>query len=291
MASDDGYFPHGTMLRRVHSERTVGLLYGRRALAIGALHPLAYAGTALHTRRPDRPFQRLADTGKIFEKVMFGSKREADRALNAVAGMHRSVQGQIPHDIGPHAAGTAYSAYDPELMLWTVGVIADSATYFYELLVRPLAPVEKFFLWRDYLRFGQLFGMEMNGMPSTYDDFAHWFDTKLHSRDMHLSDGARSMGLAIAFDVPLPSYAAAYARHSNALIRGSLPDYVRREYGIQWNIAHRLEFEAAVTSARMLRKVAPRRLAVGPNAGLYAMVKKQDKSSSPNPRLRAALTL
>ena len=37
MAPDHGYFPHGSVLRRVHRERSVGLLYGQRALAIGAI--------------------------------------------------------------------------------------------------------------------------------------------------------------------------------------------------------------------------------------------------------------
>ena len=35
------YFPPGrSMARRVHGERSVGLLYGQRALLIGALEPL-----------------------------------------------------------------------------------------------------------------------------------------------------------------------------------------------------------------------------------------------------------
>src|SRR5690242_322178 len=43
--TDDGYFPRRTsMLRRVHEERAVGLLYGQRALCIGALAPLNYVG-------------------------------------------------------------------------------------------------------------------------------------------------------------------------------------------------------------------------------------------------------
>jgi hypothetical protein len=44
------YFPPGeSMARRVHGERSVGLLYGQRALLIGALEPLTYTGTMLST--------------------------------------------------------------------------------------------------------------------------------------------------------------------------------------------------------------------------------------------------
>ncbi len=59
----------------------------------------------------------------------------------------------------PDPAGTRYSAFDPELMLWTMAVIADSAPYFYELFVRELSERERELLWQEYVRFAGLFGM------------------------------------------------------------------------------------------------------------------------------------
>jgi uncharacterized protein (DUF2236 family) len=50
------------MARRVHGDRSVGLLYGQRALLIGALEPLTYTGTMLSTAAGDHPFTRLART-------------------------------------------------------------------------------------------------------------------------------------------------------------------------------------------------------------------------------------
>ncbi len=53
-----GYFPRGrSMLRRVHSERAVGLLYGQRGLAIGALNPRAFVGTWEHTHAQLKPLR------------------------------------------------------------------------------------------------------------------------------------------------------------------------------------------------------------------------------------------
>ena len=52
-----GYFPRGeSVLRRVQGERAVGLLYGQRALLIGALDPRNYIGTARHSRYREQPF-------------------------------------------------------------------------------------------------------------------------------------------------------------------------------------------------------------------------------------------
>ncbi len=154
------------MLRRVHDEHLVGLFYGQRALCIGALAPLNYVGTSEHSYAKLTPFKRLVHTAKAFEKIFFGSREEADRVLSYVNHLHTSVQGSLPEDAGVFPAGTPYSALDPELMLWTVAVMADSAQCFFELLVRRLSDGEREAFWEDYLRFGDLFGMPRGGLPS-----------------------------------------------------------------------------------------------------------------------------
>src|SRR2546423_10074093 len=98
---DDGYFPRGTsMLRRVHEEHLVGLMYGQRALCIGALSPLNYVGTSLHSYAKLTPFRRLAHTGKAFEKIFFGTREEADQVLAYVEQLHETVRGELPEDAG-----------------------------------------------------------------------------------------------------------------------------------------------------------------------------------------------
>src|SRR3954449_10185564 len=125
--SDSYYFPPGrSIARMVHGERSVGLLYGQRALLIGALEPLTYTGTMLSTSSANRPFQRLARTAKIQETVLLGTREEADKALAVVRRLHERVKGTLSEAAGAHPTGTAYSAFDPELMLWTLAVIADS---------------------------------------------------------------------------------------------------------------------------------------------------------------------
>src|SRR5438477_11166735 len=93
---DSGYFPRGrSMLRHVHEEHAVGLLYGQRALCIGALMPLNYVGTSEHSYAKLTPFRRLAHTGNAFEKIYFGSRLEADRVLAYVSKLHAGVKGEL----------------------------------------------------------------------------------------------------------------------------------------------------------------------------------------------------
>ena len=85
------------MLRRVQGERSVGLLYGQRALMLGAMtSPLSYYGTTRHTYAKAKPFQRLVHTGKVFETIFFGTREDADTALAFVRRMHEKVKGTLP---------------------------------------------------------------------------------------------------------------------------------------------------------------------------------------------------
>ena len=271
--SDEGYFPRGSsVLRRVQGERRVGLLYGQRALCIGALKPLNYVGTDRHTRHPETPFRRLAVTGRMFESVFFGTRPEADRVLAAVAQMHTRVRGVLPEDAGPYAKGTPYSATDPVLMLWTIAVMMDSAECFYDLLVRELTDPERDALWSDYVRFGELFGMPHDAAPPTYREFRAWYDGELAGEDLFLTDRAKMTGHAVAFQIPLPAHAQLGKRVHDLLILGALPPRVRSLYGLRYTPAHAAAFTAAATAARASRPLTPRQLARGRNTRSFNLV-------------------
>jgi uncharacterized protein (DUF2236 family) len=270
---DDGYFPRGkSMLRRIHEERAVGLLYGQRALGIGAIAPLNFVGTRLHTRALDKPFERLARTGKGFESIYFGSRAEADEVLDRVHRLHERVEGALPEDAGPFRKGTPYSAFDPELMLWTVAVIADSAQVFFELFVRPLSHAEREGLWQDYVRFGELFGMPREVAPASYSSFRAWWRGRLESEDAHLTAEARYLGSAIMFEIPVPLTRAPAMRLHNLVMLGSLPDEVRDLYGLSWSSVHALAFRAAVAAVRASRPVTPRSVRSGRCTGHFDLV-------------------
>ena len=274
----DGYFPRGnSMLRRVQEERVVGLFYGQRALCIGALAPLNYVGTAEHTTAKLTPFKRLVHTANAFEKIFFGSRAEADLVLKSVARMHDRVNGGMPFDAGPVAHGTHYSAYDPELMLWTMAVMADSAQCFYELLVRRLDASEREALWQDYVRFAELFGMPRDAAPPSYPDFRRWWRGKLASDEMYLTDEARYVGYATAFEIPLPRLNQPGKRVHDAIMLGSLPARVRELYGLRYGPRDQAAFHAGVALIRSGRRVTPRPLARGYNKRSFELVARTER--------------
>ena len=258
MPGDHGYFPPGSVLRKVQRERAVGLLYGQRALAIGAIDPRSFVGTLAHTRAPERPFHRLVATGKMFEEIFFGSRADADRVLAAVHRMHATVEGELPEDAGTMAAGTPYAALDSELMLWTIAVSADSALYFYELFIRPLPEAERNLLWADYVRFGELFGMDSRVAPGSWAEFKEYFDAKVAGPDAYLTDDARQVGRAVLLRIPVARSRWPAMRIHNVVVRGSLPARIRELYGLRFTAADATSFRAAVMAARAGRAVTPR---------------------------------
>jgi uncharacterized protein (DUF2236 family) len=277
-AAPDHYFPPGhSLARRVHGDRAVGLLYGQRALLIGALEPLTYTGTMLTTKAGEFPFARLAHTAKVQETVFLGSREEADQALAAVHRLHERISGTLPAAAGHHPAGTPYSAFDPELMLWTLAVIADSGRAIYETMVRPLRAEERESLWQDYLRFGELFGMPREVAPATYPEFAAWFAERLASPDLHATPHALEMAPLVAFKQPVPAAARGNIAVQNHFIKGTLPPRVREIFGIRWTPAHESSFRAMAAAHRRARHAFPRKMRRGRNDVFFDSVTRSER--------------
>ncbi|MGW0182770.1 oxygenase MpaB family protein [Nocardia sp. NPDC003345] len=288
MAVDTGYFADDSMIRRVMRKRAVGLTYGLRALVIGAVNPLLYVGTAESTEHRDTPYTRLALTGKLFEAVFFGTRAEADRALEFTGKKHAKVVGRLPEDAGAHhPAGSPYSAYDPHLSFMTMAFTFESAEVMYDLLVRRLSEGEREGLYQDYVRWGELFGMPREAAPPDYPAFRAYFDTYLESDELFLTDEARMVGnylsghtVAYPQRPPAQQVSAAYY----LLVQGSLPPRIRGMYGIDWKRGDELAYRGLAQSVRNAHSVPsflvprPVRTALnGPSAPVYRLITKQEQ--------------
>jgi len=157
-------------------------------------------------------------------------------------------------------------------MLWTVAVIADSAEWFYDRLVRPLTSDEREALWQDYLRFAELFDMPRASAPPTYREFREWYEHQLAGEDLHLTEEARFMGHASAFEIPMPSNRRLGKRLHDLVMLGSLPERVRELYGLRYTPAQHAACTVALASGRVARLLAPRSLTHGSCIPEFEMV-------------------
>jgi uncharacterized protein (DUF2236 family) len=222
-----GYFTDESMLRRVHRERVLALA-GPRALLMQAAHPLAVAGLLAHSDSLDDPYGRLARTAAVMNAVGFGSKAEADRLTASVRAMHRRVGGKLARAIGPYPAGTPYRADDPELLMWVLFTLVDSAAVVYRKYVGALSRAEQDELWADYRIVGRLFGLRERDMP---DDLDSYRDQMLSGDRLYVSGWARERARGIVLEPPVPLAARPLLETVNFVTIALLPDRIRREYG------------------------------------------------------------
>lgn len=274
--ADRGYFPEGeSVLREVHGERVVGLYYGQRTTLVGALDALLYESTERHTHGKAQPWARLARTARIMENIYFGTRKDADKELARVAAMHKTVKGTMPAESDPRLAGKKYSASDPLLTYRTIGAMADSALAVYEEFVRKLSHEEREDYWQDYLKAGQMFGLDVTSpvVPNTYEEFREDWDAWLHDPSLFLTDGARESALQSAFFQPLPRPQEEVQKRLNHLIvTGTLPQRVREMYGLQWGFKDKAAFRSMSKSMRTTRSVTPRLIRRGRNHAQFNLV-------------------
>jgi uncharacterized protein (DUF2236 family) len=226
----EGYFADGSMLRRVNSERAM-ILAGPRALLMQAAHPLAVSGLLAHSTAVDEPYERLARTAVVLDAIGWGTKQEADRMTAEVRAMHRRVSGRLREPAGPYPAGTPYRADDPELLMWILFTLVDSALLVYPMYVESLDEDEKRALWEDYRVVGRLFGLADGEMPGDLRELREYRHEMLAGGKLVVTDWARTRARQIVLEPPVPLYTRPLLETVNFVTIALLPDSIRRQYG------------------------------------------------------------
>jgi len=104
------YVAPDSVVRQIHADLPSMLIGGLASLLLQTLHPLAMAGVADHSRYQHDPLGRLERTATFVGVTTFGTRLEAQSAIDAVRRIHRPVIGTFE--------GAHYSAQDPALLTW-----------------------------------------------------------------------------------------------------------------------------------------------------------------------------
>ena len=260
MPDAPSYFDDSSMLRRVHREWAVALS-GPRALLMQAAHPVAFAGFFAHTGSLDEPYERLQRTAEVMDTIAFGERAKADAMTARVRNIHSKVSGVTREPAGRFPAGTPYRADDPDLLLWIIATLVDSALLVYQRYVGPLTRDERDAYWQDYKVLGRLFGLRDEDMPDTIEDLEDYVADMLASDTLHLTDEARELGIDIVLKPPVPFAARPLVEVANFVTVGLLPPRLRRAYGFSWDPVRGLAVRAgAEYTRRLFLPFVPRQL-------------------------------
>lgn len=253
----DGFFAADSMVRRLHRERLV-LFSGVRALLMQACDPLAVVGFQRHSIIFDNPQARLQRTDERMSRIYFGTRGEAEETGEVVQAMHRRVRGKTPADYGPIPKGTPYAASDPELGLWVLATLADSALDYYERIFGALHDEERERYWSEYRRVGELFGLPPSSMPADAAELREYMEARLNDGSLWISEERRVQAEQMILEPPFTGLLRTAAIPLTETIRlisvGLLPPQIRRLFGFGWDPAR----EALLRSALLQLRVGSR---------------------------------
>lgn len=225
-----GLFSNRSMIRQVHRERAVALS-GPRALLMQAAHPLAVSGLLAHSTALDEPYERLSRTAEVMSLITFGERRDVERVTARVRAMHARVSGRLPSAVGPYPAGTPYRADDPELLLWVLFTLVDSALEVYRRYVGALSRDEEEGLWQDYRLVGELFGLCPPEMPADVAELDAYRRSMLDGDRLYVGEWARQRAREIVLEPPVPWAARPLVEAVNFVTIALLPPSLRSAYG------------------------------------------------------------
>jgi uncharacterized protein (DUF2236 family) len=265
-----GYFTEDSAMRTVMGHRVTGLA-GPRALLMMAAHPVAFQGFFAHTGALDDPYARLRRTAQVMAALTYGSRADADRLTRRVRAMHRRVQGELTQPAGRFPAGTPYRGDDPELLLWILACLADSALVVYDKYVQRMDRDEREALWRDYRVVGRAFGLRLRDMPRAIEDFDAYMTDMIESGDLAVTEHARELAVDVVLRPPVPLRFRGLLELVNQTTIGLLPPPVRRLYGFRWDPLREVALQGGAEYVRrVLVPVLPEGMLLSPGAKAYA---------------------
>jgi uncharacterized protein (DUF2236 family) len=165
-----GFFGPDSVTWRIHSDPTFSV-GGLRALLLQALHPVAMDGVARFSGGfREEPWPRLIRTATYVDTLTFGTRTEAQKAVDAVRGIHRRLGGTEA------TTGRTYRVDDPDLLLWVHCCEVDSLLSVARRAGLGLTDDEADRYVAEQVTSAELIGVPTDDVPDSVDALAAYFD-------------------------------------------------------------------------------------------------------------------
>ena len=249
-----GLFGPGSVSWRIDRELVV-LAGGSCALLMQAAHPSVAAGVAQHSDYATDPFGRLLRTLTSSFSVVFGTLADANATIRRVNAIHAAVRGQ-------RADGAAYSALDPEALLWVHATLVDTALRVYTRFVAPLPAADAQRYHEESARVAVALGVQE--VPARLEELRAWMDEMIESGSVRVTPEARTIARTVLYPTRFPPRLAWDAAHLVSI--ATLRPELRRQYGIPWSAARELGMDRIAAASRRLLPWVPSPLRHAPQA-------------------------
>jgi len=228
------YFARDSTIRRVHQEAVL-ILGGGRSLLMQIAHPSVARGVAEHSSYKSDRYARLMRTLRSTLAVIYGTRSQAEEAINGINRLHERVNGET------------YSALDPDLLVWVMATLIDTTVEMHERFLGPFETHDIGAYYEDVCRVGAVLGIPEGHMPPNMAALRRYVAEM--SESLQVSDEAR----AIAHDLfqPLPPTGPSMwlVKH---LTSGLLRPALREGFGLSWGPWRERQLRALQVSGRVV---------------------------------------
>jgi uncharacterized protein (DUF2236 family) len=246
-----GLFGPDSVSWQVNRETTV-LFGGARALLMQAAHPLVLAGARQTGFYERNPWKRLERTLQLTYTITFGTRREAMEAVQRINLVHKEVHGI------DSVTGLPYDAMDPDLLLWVHACLVDSQLLFEQLTVGKLDDEGRQRYHLEQMAGAELLGLERDMIPPTVAGLRAYVDEVVATGILRVTGDTLKVAHLIRHpprDVPWRPVLRQVAWWAFA----TLPEPLRRLYGIGWSPLREFRLRTSLRSLKLLRPLLPAR--------------------------------
>ncbi|MFN0216013.1 MAG: oxygenase MpaB family protein [Saprospiraceae bacterium] len=180
-----------------------------RALLLQVAHPAVADGVARYSNFKADPFGRGYRTFAAMAMIYFGSKAQAEQTARRLWQMHSAIKGKAPN---------AYTANDPELLLWVLATLTDTTLQVHRRMPMPgLPPDWQTRFYEESKVVARLLGIPKEVYPPDLQSFESYIKTMLDSDLLGSTDTCREVAQSIVNHPKAPK------RLANLLATGWLP--------------------------------------------------------------------
>jgi uncharacterized protein (DUF2236 family) len=236
---EGGVFAADAVIRQVHRERVVGVLYGPVAVMIMALDPVGFAGFVSGTDHGQPLVSRFVATAHTQEAIILGTQQEALKAIARVRQLHSRVP----------------EANDPDLQLLVITCLFSAAQTVFERCIRRLTDGDRDALWQDYLDLAAMLGYPRHLAPANYAAAREYLDQRIQNG--RLSDEQRELAIRASLQIPVRRRFRPLLAVVQCAVIGLLPARLRELYGLRWTPTRRSLFHLLIFATHALHAVMP----------------------------------
>jgi uncharacterized protein (DUF2236 family) len=247
MDGDAGLFGPDSVVWRIHADPAM-LIGGLRALLVQGLEPRAMAAVDQHSAFREDPWGRLERTTNFVLATTYGDTAAAEAAAALVRRVHTHIHGVDP------ITGEAYSASDPDLLLWIHAVEVESFLLAYRTYAGRVTADDGDRYVREMARVAEMVELPEGRAPRTEGELREYLRSV---RGLQATPAAFE-GLRVVLFPPMDlKYRPLWAIPTTAAI-AILPAYARRLYRIPWFPPVKVPVRTAVFAlSRVLNLVTP----------------------------------